>query len=101
MQKGHAADVVILDSKQVSERATFKNPHAYADGIPYVLVNGIFVVREGRHTGARPGQVLRSRSPFSGRDRANERASPDTETVAPGLCARIPYQWVREGGTDS
>jgi N-acyl-D-amino-acid deacylase len=57
---GFAADLVVFDPKTVADRATFEQPHQYPAGIPFVLVNGVFVVRDGRHTGARPGVVLRS-----------------------------------------
>jgi N-acyl-D-amino-acid deacylase len=56
---GFAADLVVFDPALVSDRATYDNPHQYAAGIPYVLVNGQFVIRDGSHTGARPGAVLR------------------------------------------
>ena len=36
----------------VADAATFEQPHAYAVGIPYVLVNGVVVVKNGEHTGA-------------------------------------------------
>jgi N-acyl-D-amino-acid deacylase len=55
---GNAADIVIFDRATVGDAATFEKPHAYARGIPYVLVNGVAVVRNGEHTGARPGVVL-------------------------------------------
>ncbi len=58
--EGYAADLVLFDANQVAATATFEDPHAYAAGIPHVLVNGVFVVRDGQTTGARPGQVLRS-----------------------------------------
>ena len=55
---GYAADVVVFDPVHVSDAATFDKPHAYAEGIPYVLVNGEPVVDAGRQTNARPGQVI-------------------------------------------
>jgi len=55
---GYAADLVVFDPKTVAETATFDAPHAYATGIPYVLVNGVIVVRNGTQTDARPGQVI-------------------------------------------
>lgn len=55
---GAAADIVIFDRAKVRDAATFDAPHAYPDGIPHVLVNGVFVVRGGAPTGARPGAVL-------------------------------------------
>lgn len=60
---GYAADLTVFDANTVADAATFEKPHAYAAGIPYVLVNGVVVVRKGEHTGALPGQVLKSSPP--------------------------------------
>jgi N-acyl-D-amino-acid deacylase len=60
LKEGYAADVVIFDPATVADAATFEKPHAYAVGMPYVLVNGAVVVRKGEQTLARPGQVLQS-----------------------------------------
>lgn len=57
--RGMKADLVIFDAQTVKDRATFQNPHQYPVGIVHVLVNGTFVVEGGKHTGARPGRVLR------------------------------------------
>jgi N-acyl-D-amino-acid deacylase len=59
LREGFAADIVVFDPATVGDRATFEKPHAYAAGIPYVLVNGVIVVKDGTHTGARPGVVLK------------------------------------------
>ena len=59
LREGMAADIVLFDPARVSDQATFEKPHAYATGIPYVLVNGVAVINKGEHTGARPGAVLR------------------------------------------
>ena len=59
LRDGMAADIVVLDAARISDAATFEKPHAYATGIPYVVVNGVLVVKNGEHTGARPGMVLR------------------------------------------
>ena len=56
--QGAAADIVIFDPARVRDTATFDAPHAYPEGIPHVLVNGVFVVRDGKTTGERPGAVL-------------------------------------------
>ncbi len=55
---GQAADVVVFDPATVGDAATFEAPHAYARGIPYVIVNGIQIVRKGEHTGAKAGVTL-------------------------------------------
>jgi N-acyl-D-amino-acid deacylase len=60
VKEGYFADLVLFDPATVSDAATFEKPHAYATGIPYVLVNGVVVVRDGAHTGATPGVILRS-----------------------------------------
>lgn len=58
LQPGYAADIVIFDRATVGDTATFEKPHGFATGIPHVFVNGIAVVKDGRHTDARPGQTL-------------------------------------------
>jgi len=60
LKEGYAADVVIFDPGTVADAATFEKPHAYPVGVPYVLVNGVVVVRRGEQTLSRPGQVLQS-----------------------------------------
>ena len=59
LDTGYAADVVVFDPATVSDAATFERPHAFATGVPFVLVNGVVVVRDGQHTGAKPGRTLR------------------------------------------
>ncbi|MBA4138158.1 MAG: aminoacylase [Opitutus sp.] len=59
IKEGFAADLVVFDAEKVGDPSTYKEPHRYAIGIPWVLVNGIVVVREGEHTGAKPGRALR------------------------------------------
>jgi N-acyl-D-amino-acid deacylase len=58
IKEGFAADLVVFDPARVSDPSTFERPHAYATGIPHVLVNGVFVIRGGEHTHARPGKPL-------------------------------------------
>jgi N-acyl-D-amino-acid deacylase len=57
---GSAADLVVFDPRTVADTATFEKPHSYPTGIPHVIVNGVLVVRNSEHTGARPGQLLGS-----------------------------------------
>jgi N-acyl-D-amino-acid deacylase len=56
---GHFADVVVFDPDTVADQATFARPHQYATGMQHVLVNGVPVLRDGEHTGALPGRVVR------------------------------------------
>ena len=58
LRAGYAADVVVFDPARIADTATFAAPHGYATGIPYVLVNGEIVVKNGTQTDARPGQVI-------------------------------------------
>lgn len=57
--EGNWADVTIFDPVKVQDTSTFNDPHHYPDGIPYVLVNGIPVIRNGEHTKAKAGKCLR------------------------------------------
>lgn len=59
LRRGYWADVVVFDPDRVADGATFENPKQYPNGIEFVLVNGRIVIDGGRHTGARPGQILR------------------------------------------
>ena len=63
IRAGYAADLVVFDPATVGDRATFEKPHAYAAGIPYVIVNGVMVVEKGVQTAARPGVVLTGAPP--------------------------------------
>jgi len=58
IKEGAAADLVLFNADTISDTATYAAPHAYPAGLPHVLVNGVFVVRDSKVTGARPGQVL-------------------------------------------
>jgi dihydroorotase/N-acyl-D-amino-acid deacylase len=61
LRSGAAADVVVFDAGRIADKATFENPHQYAVGIDYVLVNGVAAVDGGRYTNSRAGRVLRRR----------------------------------------
>jgi N-acyl-D-amino-acid deacylase len=61
IDQGHAGDIVIFDPAKVRDTATFENPHQLAEGMVHVLVNGVAVLQNGKHTGAKPGLVLRRR----------------------------------------
>ena len=59
LAEGFYADVVIFDPATVIDRATYEDPHQLSVGIRDVLVNGIAVVRDGSHTGEKPGMIVR------------------------------------------
>lgn len=56
---GYFADVVVFDPQRIQDHATFENPHQYSTGMVHVFVNGSQVLKDGAHTGARPGRVVR------------------------------------------
>jgi N-acyl-D-amino-acid deacylase len=56
---GQFADVVVFDPKTIADRATYQQPHQYAVGMRDVWVNGVQVLKDGEHTGAAPGRVVR------------------------------------------
>lgn len=62
IREGAAADLAIFDPEQIHERSTYTDPHQLADGMSYVLVNGVVVIDDGKFTDALPGRVL-SRTP--------------------------------------
>lgn len=53
------ADIVVFDAATITDHSTFEQPHRYATGMVHVFVNGVQVLRDGEHTGAKPGQVVR------------------------------------------
>jgi len=59
LREGFYADVVVFDPTTIADRATFEQPHQLSAGMRDVFVNGVGVVRGGRHTGAKPGRVVR------------------------------------------
>jgi N-acyl-D-aspartate/D-glutamate deacylase len=61
LRPGMAADVTVFNAATIIDKATFEKPHAYATGVEYVIVNGKMVLDKGRHTGARPGTILKIR----------------------------------------
>jgi dihydroorotase/N-acyl-D-amino-acid deacylase len=58
LREGYFADVAVLSPERVQDMATFEEPHQYAVGVEYVLVNGSIVVRQGKHTGQRTGRII-------------------------------------------
>lgn len=73
IKAGHHADLAVFNPATIADRATFDKPHQYAVGMRHVFVNGVQVLRDGEHTGATPGRVVRG--PGHGRCRAVGRES--------------------------
>ena len=59
LKPGSFADIVIFDPAAVADRATYDHPQQYANGMRDVFVNGVQVLENGEHTGAKPGQFVR------------------------------------------
>ncbi len=59
LREGLYADVVVFDPATIADRATFTQPHQVSVGVQHVFVNGIQVVADGKHTGAKPGRIVR------------------------------------------
>lgn len=59
IREGAIADIAIFDPARVKDVATYADPHHLAEGMSFVLVNGVVVLSEGRFTDALPGKVLR------------------------------------------
>jgi N-acyl-D-amino-acid deacylase len=58
LKDGYFADVVIFDPATIIDKATYRKPHQYAVGVQHVFVNGVQVLKDGEHTGAKPGRAL-------------------------------------------
>ena len=58
IREGMWADIVVFDLLKIIDKATYQNPAVYAEGVEYLLVNGIPVIEKSKHTGARPGKIL-------------------------------------------
>ena len=59
LKNGYYADIVIFDPAKVKDNATFDKPHKYAEGMIHVFVNGVQVLKDGEHTGAKPGRFVK------------------------------------------
>jgi N-acyl-D-amino-acid deacylase len=59
LKRGYFADVVIFDPAKIQDHATYERPHQYSTGVTHVFVNGVQVLKNGEHTGVKPGQVVR------------------------------------------
>ena len=59
LKEGYYADIVVFDPEKIQDHSTFENPHQLSTGMSHVFVNGVQVLRDGEHTGATPGRVVR------------------------------------------
>jgi N-acyl-D-amino-acid deacylase len=59
LEKGYFADIVVFDPKTIADRSTYEKPHQYATGVKHVWINGGHVLKDGEHTGQKPGRVVR------------------------------------------
>ncbi len=59
LKEGYYADVVVFDPAGIQDHSTFEDPHQLSTGMSHVIVNGVQVLRDGEHTGATPGRVVR------------------------------------------
>ena len=59
LRPGCYADVVLFDAETITDEATFEDAHRLSTGIRDVWVNGTRVIRDGQHTGATPGRVVK------------------------------------------
>jgi N-acyl-D-amino-acid deacylase len=58
LKEGYFADVVVFDPNTIADKATYDQPHQYAVGMKHVFVNGVQVIKDGEHTGAKAGRAL-------------------------------------------
>ncbi|NHK31099.1 MAG: D-aminoacylase [Asgard group archaeon] len=61
LKEGMCADIVVFNSETIIDKATFTEPHQYPEGIEYVIVNGKIVIEKGKHSGTKPGKILRKK----------------------------------------
>jgi len=59
LREGMYADVVVFDPATIQEHTTYEKPNQVSTGVKEVFVNGVEVIHDGKHTGAKPGRVVR------------------------------------------
>ena len=59
LKPDYFADVAVFNPAEIRDHATYESPHRYSTGVRHVFVNGVQVLKEGEHTGAKPGRVVR------------------------------------------
>ncbi|MCE2612680.1 SMP-30/gluconolactonase/LRE family protein [Flavobacteriaceae bacterium D16] len=79
---GYYADIVIFNPETIQDQATFEKPHQYATGVEHVFVNGLQVLKNGEHTGAFPGRVVRGPGWNEGNDTSLIREGAELKLVS-------------------
>jgi N-acyl-D-aspartate/D-glutamate deacylase len=82
LERGYYADIVVFDPDSIADHATFEQPHQYATGMVDVFVNGKQVLRNGEHTGAMPGRVVRGPGWTGWPENANRTATAAPDSAA-------------------
>lgn len=59
LAEGMFADIAVFDPQTITDRSTFEQPHQLSEGMRHVFVNGVPVLRDGKHTGQKPGRIVR------------------------------------------
>lgn len=89
LKPGYFADVVVFDPKTIRDNATYEKPHQFSTGVKHVFVNGVTVLKDGKHTGATPGRVLRPASI----DEEDEHASYNYKQLQEVSCGFFCYSF--------
>ncbi|MBI3737258.1 amidohydrolase family protein, partial [Candidatus Sumerlaeota bacterium] len=93
LAEGNFADVVVFDPATIQDHATFENPHQYSTGMKDVFVNGVQVLKDGEHTGAKPGRVVRRGDGKKGKNGMNEERG---ETVKSGEKGKKAWRFFKK-----
>ena len=99
LERGYFADVVVFDPGTIADQATFEQPHQYATGMEYVLVNGMQVLRVGSTRGRRPGAWFGERGAILAARRALSGKRFFSLQEGGGQCRsrqKLPWRSVRE-----
>jgi N-acyl-D-amino-acid deacylase len=59
LKTGYHADIVVFNPHTIADHATYEEPHQYATGVSHVFVNGVQVLKDGEHTGEKPGRFVK------------------------------------------
>ncbi len=106
LKEGMFADVVVFDPATIADRATFEKPHQYAVGVKHVFVNGVQVLKDGEHTGAKPGRACGARGKENKENRFHAiRSTPVAASLWEAQCGwsfqtHVAHRATATAGTD-